>query len=263
MKLSERDKARTVQRLVIPHLQTPNAGLAIIWDHRFQSMAVTVRCGHANDVSEYVLKIIPMLKALEVRPEELRAIAQEIGDEDNLEAIEMVDLCKRAIDSIDVKGKSVLDIGGYDGEMAAYCLERGAKRAVVLDSEQWKHYGWPRIDMPAGVEYIHDDFTRGLEAWRSDVVLCFNVIYHLDAPHQGLEVLKYLTRETMLLCTMYVYSDLPVWRVYEPNEVNPTDDTVYWAPSATGLMKSLKVTGWRQAEEVGRTVERMVVRCVP
>jgi hypothetical protein len=51
--------------------------------------------------------------------------------------------------------------------------------------------------------------------------------------------------------------------VYEPRELNPTDETVFWGPSASGLEKSLKVTGWSSVQEIGRTVERIVLKCNP
>jgi hypothetical protein len=259
--LQGRDRAMVVNKVVAPNMNG-QGGFAFTWDHRFQALQVMARCGQlAHGLQVGTFKMQPLLKQMDVRAEELRALASELEAEQNIEDLTMPDLCRRAIDTVDLRGKDVLDIGGYNGEMAAYCLERGAKRAVVLDNNQWEHYGWERPVMPAGVDYIQRDFRELISEYA--VVLFFNVIYHLEDPHAALRHLRMITGETMLLCTMYVYSDLPVWRVYEPREVNPTDETVYWGPSPTGLAKSLKVTGWSSVEEIGRSVERMVVRCRP
>lgn len=236
--------------------------MAFTWDHRFQALNVSFRYGlGSNDILAATLSMQRLMDTLDVRPEELRALAEELEKKANIEDLTMHELCRKAIDQIDVKGKSVLDIGGYDGAMAKYCLDRGAASATVLDSGQWHHHGWEEPVMPDGVEYDIADFRAS--AASADVVLFFNVLYHVEHPHAALRKLLTITGETMLLCTMYVYSDLPVWRVYEPREVNPTDETVYWAPSAAGLFKSLKVMGWSEVTEIGRAAERMVVKCQP
>lgn len=261
--MSDRDSARVVNRVIIPNLKSSTSGLAFTWDHRFQRLEVASRCDHAQDFMQtYGLQMQPLLKAMDVRAEELRSLADELESDQNMEDISMPDLCLRAIDTLDLKGKHVLDIGSYDGKTAGYALEKGAASATVMDSEQWRHYGWDEPVMPEGVEYIKADFRAArFVPVKYDVVFFFNVLYHLENPHFALEALHDLCDQEMLLCTLYVYSDLPVWRVYEPRELNPTDETVFWGPSPSGLLKSLKVTGWTDVQEVGRSVERIALRC--
>lgn len=271
--MSDRDSARVVNRVIVPNLKSSTSGLAFTWDHRFQRLEVSARCDHATDFMQtYGLQMQPLLKAMDVRSEELRALAEELETDKNMDNISMPDLCLKAIDTLDLKGKHVLDIGSYDGKTAGYALEKGAASAAVMDNEQWRHYGWPEPVMPKGVEYIKSDFRQAArvrwdsdtQSWRSwDVVFFFNVLYHLEDPHHALRVLHGMAREEMLLCTLYVYSDLPVWRVYEPRELNPTDETVFWGPSPSGLLKSLRITGWTDVQELGRSVERIVLRCKP
>jgi len=266
MPLERRDQARVVNKVIVPNPNIEGAGLALTWDHRFQALNLAIRCGHGDEVQATTLQMQPVLKELDVRAEELRALAEELEARQNMEDISMPSMCRRAIDTLDLKGKSVLDIGGYDGTMAAYALERGAASAAVLDSEQWRGYGWPYPEMPKGVERLVGDFRTDdwlLVEHQADVVFFFNVLYHVEDPHAALRRLRDWCTDEMLLCTLYVYSDLPVWRVYEPRELNVTDKTVFWGPSPKGLLKSLKVTGWDDVQEIGRTVERIVVRCKP
>jgi hypothetical protein len=65
----------------------------------------------------------------------------------------------------------------------------------------------------------------------------------------------------MVICSLVTWTDQPTWEVYEPREVNPTDETVYWGPSEAGLHKLLKLTGWTDVTEVGHAFERLVLRC--
>jgi ribosomal protein L11 methyltransferase len=46
-------------------------------------------------------------------------------------------LCLRAVDAMDIRGKSVLDIGTGSGVLAMYALMKGAKNAVGIDTDVW------------------------------------------------------------------------------------------------------------------------------
>ncbi|HWF44630.1 MAG TPA: 50S ribosomal protein L11 methyltransferase [Candidatus Kapabacteria bacterium] len=46
-------------------------------------------------------------------------------------------LCLRAIESLDMRNASVLDIGTGSGVLAIYALLRGARHAVAIDTDQW------------------------------------------------------------------------------------------------------------------------------
>ncbi|GEM_PF-5219474 len=90
------------------------------------------------------------------------------------------------VDEIPFKGKTVLDIGCYDGGMSFLAEHRGASRVLGLDNfeaQEGKHEGW---------DFLHDhfqskaEFTWGnvydLPAERFDIVLCYGVLYHLSDP---------------------------------------------------------------------------------
>lgn len=156
-------------------------------------------------------------------------------------------------------GKTVLDLGGYDGSMASACLQRGAVRATVVDSEQWRHYGWPEPERKPDVEYVQADFLYWPEA--ADVVLFLNVIYHQRNPWAALEKVRSLTRELLVLKTSFIPGDQPYWLVYEPYEGHPVSWTVSWRPMVPGLVKLLKNVGFRRIEEVGREGDHVVFHC--
>lgn len=217
-------------------------------------------CPHGNGRPEVAFRVPlqEMLRDFKVRPEALRALLAEAAAEPppagNLE-----NLCRIAIPER-LDGLTVLDVGGYDGRFAKLCLDRGAASAICLDSRQWEHYGWQETPQLPGVEYVQGDFRTWQEP--VDVVLFFNVLYHVEDPWAALAHLRTITRQQMILASLTIWSDEPVFKLYAPRECNPEDDTVYWGPSESALLRLLSLTGW-QAEKVGRAFERVVVSCRP
>ena len=145
-------------------------------------------------------------------------------------------------------GMSVLDIGGYDGIMAKTALNRGAASAVVVDNQQYKQYeDYAVKPMPEGVLLFADDvFAYHTPA---DVVLCYDVLYHIKEPYSFLEHLHFLTLRTLCLSTRIIPGEDTVWRLYAPREGHHNDPTVFWKPTLNGLHKAMEMVGFK-----GRTV---------
>lgn len=165
----------------------------------------------------------------------------------------------------DLTGKSVLDIGGYDGAYAKLCLERGAREATVLDSEQWRDYGWAVFRPASGVQYVKCDLldpfmSRNL--FKADLVLCFNMLYHVKNVWGACEVLRELTKDTCLIYTQILYgTDEPVWRNWQKHDAN-YNDKCYWKPSESGLCSLLYEVGFKQIDIAGYGVdERIALVC--
>ena len=89
-------------------------------------------------------------------------------------------------DEIPIKGKSVLDVGCWDGAFSFLAEERGARQVVSLDNFECmggRHDGY---------DFLHDHFqSRAEHIWGNvydlpretfDVVLCYGVLYHLSDP---------------------------------------------------------------------------------
>ena len=145
------------------------------------------------------------------------------------------------VDLPDVRGKSVLDIGGWDGFFAFKAEEAGASRVAVIDHYMWsldlpqmvayweqcKAAGippnpyhetefWHPDTLPgkagfdaarelrgSGVEAIVDDFMEtDLDALgQFDVVLYLGVLYHMENPMLALRRLSQVTRERAIVET--------------------------------------------------------------
>lgn len=225
-------------------------------------LKVMPTCPHGAGTGEVFLAIpfTDLVQQIGIKPEQLRAHMKEAEKPtSHFSTLSQEALCDEAVRALDLTGKTVLDIGGFTGRAAKVALDQGAKRAICLDNRQWKRYGWQEPEPLDGVEYEQGDFMD----WQQpvDVVLFFNVAYHCPDPRGALKHLRSITTERMLLCSLVVWDDRPVWYPHEPFEVNPEDDTVYWSPSDAGLKKLLKATGWTDVQERGKTVERLVLDC--
>jgi tRNA (mo5U34)-methyltransferase len=112
----------------------------------------------------------------------------------------------------DLSGKSVLDIGAWDGFFSFEAERRGAARVLALDSYAWNGSTWgskrgfelarrvlgSRVeDMELEVEEISPQTTGTF-----DVVFFLGVLYHMRHPLKVLESISSVTRELMILETV-------------------------------------------------------------
>src|SRR3972149_2927891 len=97
----------------------------------------------------------------------------------------------------DLTGKSVLDIGSWDGFFAFECERRGAARVLAIDTYAWDTYGMDgfllaRSTLGSRAEYQRlpvEDISRDALG-TFDVVLFLGVLYHLRSPIDGLDRLR-------------------------------------------------------------------------
>jgi SAM-dependent methyltransferase len=157
----------------------------------------------------------------------------------------------------DLTGRSVLDIGTFDGFYAFLAEARGARRVVAVDNEQyieWVRARWG-ADLEGGegfrtiaelldseVEYRRiDAFALDALRERFDLILCFGILHRVENPLGLLSVLRrQLARGGELLLETYgvgnpgLNTDAAI-HVCEPGEVYARDDYVYWGFSGASL----------------------------
>ena len=236
----------------------PNWSLRLEYDYRFGLFRITPTDPKGKDVATFGIQIPQLLSQAKIPPHELRALIEE-SKKTEPPLIDIEPVRQEAIKKLKLKGKTVLDIGGYDGWAAKLALDCGAKTAICIDNQQYHHYGWEDT-MKEGVDYLTSDFME----WDApvDLTIFYNVLYHLKNPWRALDHLRTITKGTMLLCTLFRYHDGPWMYVYEPEECNPTDETVYFGPSILAIERLLKATGWTFKQE-GLALDRVVYTCKP
>lgn len=223
------------------------------YDYRFGTVGF-------QTAGRFSFNLRDLLLQLKVDPNDLAAVlSEEYAWTEGEQDINPARI--RLISETDCKGKTILDLGGYDGWAAKQTLDQGAARAIVVDSEQWRHYGWPEV-RHEGVEYVKGDLTTWTEP--ADVVIAYNLLYHTHHPWRMLESLRAITKPdgVMLLCNLVRYHKGAWIYIYEPRECNPADETVYFGPSMQALERLFKHTGW-DAERYALSHDRVLFRCRP
>jgi hypothetical protein len=167
----------------------------------------------------------------------------------------------RAFDQVDFTGRTVLDIGGYAGYAAALAMERGARKAVVVDVGEWQNYGGPYVQkpFPQNVTYIGCDMHQWDD--QADITICGNVLYHDRNPWQFLSKLKALTKEKCIFWTrVFLDTEAPMWSIfsnYKDEAYRRADSftygycTEYWECSVNGLLMLMERVGWTKVDTIG------------
>jgi tRNA (mo5U34)-methyltransferase len=158
-------------------------------------------------------------------------------------------------------GKSVLDVGAWDGFFSFEAERRGAARVLATDSYSWHGPGWgtkagfelARAALGSTVEDADVDvFELSPErVGQFDVVLFLGVLYHVRHPLLALEKIAAVTREQLVLETVVdmVGFSRPAMAFYGGTELN-RDPTNWWAPNVPAAAAMLHAVGFSRVEVV-------------
>jgi tRNA (mo5U34)-methyltransferase len=157
----------------------------------------------------------------------------------------------------DLTGKTVLDIGAWDGFFSFEAERRSARRVLAIDGYVWKQGGgkdgftFARKTLGSKVEdkeiYVMDLSHETVGVF--DYVLFLGVFYHLRHPLLALENISRITKNRLILET---HSELiggkrPMMVFYPGEEMN-NDPTNWWGPNPTAIKSMLLDVGFRKTE---------------
>ena len=177
-----------------------------------------------------------------------------------------------------VRGKTVLDIGAWDGFFSFAAEAAGASRVVSLDHYAWANdFGtgpaaraspyweekWPgkigfnvaRALRGSHVESMAEDFMAmdPSTIGAFDVVFFFGVLYHMRHPLLSLERVCEFTRELAVIETEAMEirgSEHSAYcEFFERRELND-DDSNWWSPNIRALCGMIRAAGFSRAEPV-------------
>jgi len=164
----------------------------------------------------------------------------------------------------DLSGKSVLDIGAWDGFYSFEAERRHASRVVASDYFAWHGVGWGTGRGKAGFELAREALGSRVEdldidvmdlaperTGTFDVVLFLGVLYHLPNPLLALERVASVTRERLILETVVdmVGFSRPAAAFYPGRELND-DPTNWWGPNQAAVQGMLRSVGFDRVELV-------------
>jgi len=158
-------------------------------------------------------------------------------------------------------GKSVLDIGAWDGFFSFEAERRHASRVVAADYYSWHGTGWgtkagftlARRALGSHVEDVDVD-VMDLTPERVgtfDVVLFLGVLYHLPHPLLALERVASVTRDLLILETVVdmVGVRRPAAAFYPARDLNG-DPTNWWGPNIPAVHGMLQAVGFSSVRTV-------------
>jgi tRNA (mo5U34)-methyltransferase len=161
----------------------------------------------------------------------------------------------------DLSGKTVLDVGAWDGFFSFEAERRGAARVVAADHYAWHGHDWSdksgfelaRRALGSSVEDVDVD-VMDLSAEHIgtfDVVLFLGVLYHLRHPLLALERVASVTAGQLILETHVdlTWIHRPAMAFYPEAELN-WDPTNWWGPNVSAVKAMLQVAGFRRVEVV-------------
>lgn len=161
----------------------------------------------------------------------------------------------------DLHGKTVLDVGSWDGFFAFEAERRGAERVLATDSFSWSGEGW---GTKAGFELARESLGSQVEdreidvmdlspeaVGTFDVVLCLGVLYHMRDPVGALEHVSSVCHDLLVVETEVgmLLHRRPAALYYPTLEMND-DPTNWWAPNPAAVMSIMKGFGFRRTEVV-------------
>lgn len=163
-------------------------------------------------------------------------------------------------------GRTVLDIGAWDGFFSFEAERRGASRVVATDQYAWHGLGWGTGQGKAGFELARralgskvedvdiDVMDLSVERLGTfDVVFLLGVLYHLKHPLLALERIAALSRQLLILETVVDMVGLrrPAAAFYPGTELN-ADPTNWWGPNVPAVEGMLRTAGFSTVRTVTR-----------
>jgi tRNA (mo5U34)-methyltransferase len=186
----------------------------------------------------------------------------ELGDglvSKGLKPLELLGAEANLVYKDDIKGKSVLDIGAWDGAFSFAAEDRGARDVLATDHYCWVGEGWGKkasFDLAKEArgskirELVIDVPDITLErVGPFDIVLFLGVFYHLKHPFLALEQIASIPTELLVLETVVTVDSgsEPLMKFFPGRELD-NDPSNWWAPNISCVKAMLQVCGFNKIE---------------
>jgi tRNA (mo5U34)-methyltransferase len=190
---------------------------------------------------------------------------------------------RQELERFDFRGKTVLDIGCWDGYWSFYAERRGA--AAVLASDDFTQ-NWSNAEgiflakqlLGSAVEVIPDLSVYSLTSLKRkfDIILCLGVYYHLWDPFFAFAQIRHCChRDTVLLLEGNVTTRLSPNGIYLSSSVavskfTPTIEALkemlvatYFRPESTVFINPQEATTPETQLPPPHPVNRVFIQCIP
>jgi tRNA (mo5U34)-methyltransferase len=162
------------------------------------------------------------------------------------------------------EGKTLLDVGTYDGAFAFEAERRGAKvRAIDVEQNPLNPqkagdtFRLAKELLGSNANYEHMDLLD--ETGQYDVVLCFGVLYHMVDVFRGIKKLAEITKEYCLIETA-CSRRTEDFGYFEVDPGREGDHTNVSYPNFKGLERMLILYGFNRVEMVHDLGPRFTIK---
>ncbi|MEO0796929.1 MAG: DUF1698 domain-containing protein [Verrucomicrobiota bacterium] len=159
----------------------------------------------------------------------------------------------------DLTGKSVLDIGCWDGFFSFSCEQRNAKRVLATDHFAWSDACWGSREC---IDFAHAALGSSAEIMEAtpqeltpervgkfDLVLYLGVLYHVKNPLKEIEHVAQLCDEMLVLETLVDHLNIKdASAAFYPGKECNGDPTNWWGPNPACVIGMLKAAGFSRVE---------------
>ena len=154
----------------------------------------------------------------------------------------------------DLSGKTVLDIGTFDGFFAFEAERRGADRVVAVDHREPPGFRIAHRALDSRVEFRQADVMdlSAADLGVFDVVFFLGVIYHLANPMHALERVRDVTGDLMILETegSLDWMETPAAEFVGSPEAARDSALNWWYPNMPCLAGMVRSAGFDRVEPV-------------
>lgn len=161
-------------------------------------------------------------------------------------------------DPVDVSGRSVIDIGAWNGAYSFEAKRRGAARILATDTIAWQQhtrgregFDLARSALAIDVEAVEIDIysLTPERVGTFDVVLLLGVFYHLENPIAVLQQIAALAGEVLIVETHTDALEIrrPAMVMYPGGELDG-DESNWWGPNPACMVALLKQCGFAKVD---------------
>ena len=168
------------------------------------------------------------------------------------------------------QGKTVLDVGAFDGFFSFEAERRGAKRVLATDSFAWseshhwsskRSFDLARMALGSKVEDMTIDVLElsPEKVGTFDIVLFLGVLYHMKYPLLALERVASVTREMIVIETLVdmLQHSHPAMAFYAGDEMFG-DATNWHGPNPAAVKAMLHEVGFHRIEIVSGPLPKWI-----
>ena len=171
----------------------------------------------------------------------------------------------------DLTGKSVLDVGAWNGCYSFECEKRGAQKVVAADLWNPDYTGFNDLKRYLNSQVTYEQISvydlSSEQLGEFDIVFFFGVLYHLRHPLLALDRLRTVCKGELYLeshlvtnrlflrtkrwlglffpiVTICEFLNIPLWRYYKSRECHPKDPSNWFGPNIPAVLEALESSGF-------------------